>query len=94
MLNGKCKQDVIKRLKRIEGQVRGIMRMIEDDRYCMDILTQTRAIRSAMENVEIQVMQAHLKTCVFESFETGSQEEKNEKINEVLEVVANFRKYG
>lgn len=71
-------------LARIEGQVRGIQRMIHDGRYCMDILTQTRAIHAALRRVERHVLQAHLQTCVHESFHHGSADDREQKISEIL----------
>ena len=71
-------------LARIEGQVRGIQRMVVEGRYCMDILTQTRAIHAALRRVERHILQAHLQTCVRDSFHHGSEEDREQKIIEIL----------
>lgn len=84
----------IDRLKRIEGQVRGVVRMLEEDRYCMDILAQTRSIMAAMRKVEDQVMQNHLQTCVAEAMQSGDEREREEKISEVMTVLSGMRKNG
>ena len=82
------------RLKRIEGQVRGIHKMVQEDRYCMDILAQTRSIMAAMRKVEDQIMENHLHTCVREAMVSSDQNEVNEKVSEVMTVVASLRKNG
>ncbi len=84
----------IDRLKRIEGQVRGVVRMLEEDRYCMDILAQTRSIMAAMRKVEDQVMENHLQTCVREAMESGDEKERSDKIDEVMTVLSGIRKNG
>ncbi len=84
----------IDRLKRIEGQVRGVVRMLEEDRYCMDILAQTRSIMAAMRKVEDQVMESHLQTCVREAMESGDEKERTDKVNEVMTVLSGIRKNG
>jgi len=71
-------------LARIEGQVRGIRRMVTEGRYCMDILTQTRAIHAALRRVERNILRAHLQTCVRDSFHHGSPEDREQKILEIL----------
>lgn len=94
MLGGKEKQSVINRLRRIEGQVKGITKMVEEDRYCIDILNQTAAITSALKNVENLVMENHLNTCVAEAMRTNDEEVKREKSAEVMEVISKFRRHG
>ena len=80
-------------LKRIEGQIRGIQKMIEDKRYCIDILTQLSAVVGAIMKVEENILHRHVEGCVYQSFSMGSQKEKDEKVREVLEILKNFRKY-
>ncbi|MBI5183404.1 MAG: metal-sensitive transcriptional regulator [Nitrospinae bacterium] len=80
-------------LKRIEGQIRGIQKMIEEKRYCIDILTQLSAVVGAIMKVEESILQRHIEGCVYQSFATGSEKEKEKKIKEVLEVLKNFRRY-
>lgn len=81
------------RLKRIEGQIRGIQKMIEEKRYCIDILTQISSIVGALKSVEENILERHLKGCVKESFKKGNRDDKADKINEVIEVLRKFRKY-
>ena len=73
--------DNIPRLNRILGQVEGIKKMIEDKRYCTDILMQLRAVRSALKSVESNILQKHLQHCVAQSF--ASDTDKNKKIDEL-----------
>lgn len=79
-------------LKRIEGQVRGIQRMIEEKRYCVDILTQLSAVGSAVASVQDSILQRHLGTCFKTAAEKGSETEKKKKVNEVLKLLKTFRK--
>ncbi|WP_208589265.1 metal-sensing transcriptional repressor [Gracilibacillus suaedae] len=81
------KQKVINRLKRIEGQVRGIQKMVEDDRYCVDVLVQISAIQSALKNVGFSVTERHIKHCVSEAIKQG---EGQETIEELLNVMKQF----
>ncbi|MFZ5479262.1 MAG: metal-sensitive transcriptional regulator [Myxococcota bacterium] len=71
-------------LSRIEGQIRGIKGMVTEGRYCVDILTQTRAVHAALRRVERNILQAYLETCVQDTFCGGSAEEREEKVREVL----------
>lgn len=82
-------QSQLRRLKRIEGQVRGLARMIEEERYCIDILTQLRAARAALKKVEEHVLREHVEHCVVRAVEGGGQE-RREKIDELLDAVARF----
>ncbi|RLE01162.1 MAG: hypothetical protein DRI99_07710 [Candidatus Aminicenantes bacterium] len=81
------------RLKRIEGQIRGVQKMIEEERYCIDILIQLSSIMGAIKAVEENLLERHLRTCVQTSFLTGDPEEKNKKIEEVIDVLRKFRRY-
>lgn len=81
------KQGCGDRLKRIEGQVRGIARMIEDDRYCIDVLTQLRAVRAALKRVEDEVLKDHVATCVEHAILSGDAEDQRQKITELLTVL-------
>lgn len=91
MMNEDQKAEVTKRLKRIEGQVRGIMNMINDNRYCIDILTQTKAITSAIEKVDSLILKQHLNTCVVNAMESGSKEDKDKKIDEIIQLFSKYR---
>lgn len=78
---------VLGRLKRIEGQVRGIARMIEDERYCLDILTQISAIKSALTGVEREVLKTHAEHCIENAIRTGDIEDQREKFHELIDLV-------
>ena len=86
------KTSCTQRLNRIEGQVRGIARMIEQDRYCIDVLTQIRAVRAALDKVEQETLGDHLRHCVADAFHGGSVNERQTKIDELLEVLENRRR--
>ena len=79
---------VLNRLKRIEGQVRGVAGMIEDDRYCVVVLTQIRAIRAALVRVETVMLKDHLSHCIEEAIEGGSASEQRKKAAELVELIA------
>jgi len=81
-------------LKRIEGQVRGIQRMVEEKRYCVDILTQLSAVNSAIGSVQNTILERHLDTCVTKAFAGESKTEKKKKIDEVIKLLKTFRKNG
>ena len=81
------------RLRRIEGQIRGVQKMIEEKRYCVDILTQLSSIVGAIKGVEENILERHLKGCVQHSFIRGKSEDKTKKIDEVIKVLKKFRKY-
>jgi CsoR family transcriptional regulator, copper-sensing transcriptional repressor len=94
MMDDRLRQSVENRLKRIEGQVSGIRRMVAEDRYCVDILTQTSAVVSALRGVEDLVMQNHLQTCVTDAIQGDDEREKRQKIDELMSVIGKFRKHG
>jgi DNA-binding FrmR family transcriptional regulator len=82
----------VNRLNRIAGQVRGIGQMIEDGRYCIDILTQLQAARSALSRVETEVLKDHAATCVADAIASGDEAEQRAKFNELIEVMERQRK--
>lgn len=84
--------DEIVPLKRIEGQIRGIQKMIEDKRYCVDILTQLSSVVGAIRRVEENVLNRHLRGCVHQSLISGSREDKDKKIEEIIGVLQKFRR--
>ncbi len=86
----KDKEALAKRLHRIEGQVRGIERMLEDDRYCVDILTQIAAVSTALESVGFKILDDHVKHCVAGALESGDPEVVAEKSEELLAAVHRF----
>ncbi len=71
MINEEVKQDVIPRLKRIEGQVRGVQRMVEKERYCIDIINQITAAQRALDQVGLRVMQRHIESCVTDAIKSN-----------------------
>jgi DNA-binding FrmR family transcriptional regulator len=75
------------RLARIEGQVRGLVRMIDDDRYCIDVITQTQAVRAALARVERLVLQDHVEYCVADAVASGDKKERERKIDELIGVI-------
>jgi CsoR family transcriptional regulator, copper-sensing transcriptional repressor len=75
------------RLKRIEGQVGGLLRMVEEDRYCVDILTQINAVRSALHKVEEQILRDHVSHCVAGAFASGNLLEQRHKIEELVDTI-------
>ncbi|ARK30714.1 metal-sensing transcriptional repressor [Halalkalibacter krulwichiae] len=79
------KEQLINRLKRIEGQVRGIQNMVESDRYCVDILIQISAINAAMKKVSLQLMENHTKHCVAGAIQKGNGEEAISELMDVIE---------
>ncbi len=79
-------QDTIKRLRRIEGQVRGIAGMLEDERYCIDVLHQLTAVKAALRKVESQVLKDHAATCVEEALADKDARAGREKFDELIEL--------
>ncbi|HEX5469867.1 MAG TPA: metal-sensitive transcriptional regulator [Gaiellaceae bacterium] len=84
------KKALVKRLHRIEGQVRGIERMVEDERYCIEILTQIAAATTALESVAFRILDEHVNHCVAGALESGDAEVAAEKSRELLEAVHRF----
>jgi len=83
---------LVKRLHRIEGQVRGIERMVEDDRYCIDILTQIAAANTALESLALELLDRHVQHCVAGAFASGDEEEMATKTAELMAAVQRFAK--
>ena len=86
------KEALVKRLHRVEGQVRGIERMVEDERYCIDILTQIAAATTALESVAFKILDEHVNHCVAGALESGDAEVAAEKSRELLAAVQRFAK--
>ena len=85
-------EEELVRLRRIEGQIRGVQKMIEEKRYCVDILTQLSSVVGAVKKVEENILNRHLKGCVTDSFRSGSEEGRARKIDEVIDALGKFRK--
>lgn len=81
------KPKLMNRLNRIGGQVKGVAKMIEDDRYCIDVLTQIQAIRAALSKVETELLRGHIGHCVHGAFTSGNAEEQRQKTEELIEVL-------
>src|SRR5881396_2175876 len=86
----KDKDALVKRLHRIEGQVRGIERMVEDDRYCIDILTQVAAVNTALESLAFKILDDHVNHCVTDALASGDPVEAAAKSKELMEAVQRF----
>jgi CsoR family transcriptional regulator, copper-sensing transcriptional repressor len=84
------KERLVKRLHRIEGQVRGIERMIEDDRYCIDVITQISAVTTALESLAFQILDEHVNHCVAGALASGDPADAEAKSQELLEAVHRF----
>jgi DNA-binding FrmR family transcriptional regulator len=82
------KDELLARLRRIEGQVRGIQRMVASDKYCVDVLNQISAVVSGMEKVGLRLLRDHMRRCVADAFR--SKGSGDEKVDEVVEVVERF----
>ena len=88
--HGYDKDALGKRLRRIEGQVRGIEKMVEDDRYCMDVLTQIGAVTKALESVALEVLDDHVRHCVAGALASGDAKDAEKKSAELLAAVQRF----
>jgi DNA-binding FrmR family transcriptional regulator len=85
------KPQLLNRLNRIEGQVRGVARMVEEDRYCIDILTQMRALKAALAKVENELLKTHLEHCVVGAMAGGDPVEQRKKADELIELLDRTR---
>jgi DNA-binding FrmR family transcriptional regulator len=85
-MQANTKTSCAKRLNRIEGQVRGIARMIDDDRYCIDIVTQISAARAALRRVEEEILRDHIGHCVEHALTSGDADEQRRKVAELMEI--------
>jgi DNA-binding FrmR family transcriptional regulator len=92
MEHGYDKDAVTKRLHRIEGQVRGIERMVDEDRYCIDILTQVGAVKTALESMAFEILNDHVRHCVHEALASGNAKTATAKSEELLAAVQRFAK--
>ena len=81
------KSSVLKRLQRIEGQVRGIARMVDEDRYCIDVVTQIAAVRAALRRAEEEVLRDHVAHCVEHAIASGDKKDQRKKIAELMDVL-------
>ncbi|GAC1633979.1 MAG: copper-sensing transcriptional repressor CsoR [Ktedonobacteraceae bacterium] len=89
--SGDEKKKILTRLRRLEGQTRGIQRMVDEDKYCVDIMTQIAGVQSALEQVSLLLMENHLLHCVTEAIKEGKGEEK---ITEIMDVIKHHTRAG
>jgi DNA-binding FrmR family transcriptional regulator len=92
MDHGYEKDALKKRLHRIEGQVRGIERMVDEDRYCIDILTQVGAVKTALESLGLEILEDHVSHCVRDALASGDPKTATQKSEELLAAVERFAK--
>jgi DNA-binding FrmR family transcriptional regulator len=83
-MQSKAKTSCLKRLNRIEGQVRGLVRMVDEDRYCIDVITQVSAVRAALKRVEEEVLRDHVTHCIEHAISAGDRDEQRRKIGELM----------
>ncbi len=77
---------IVNRLRRVEGQVRGVAQMVEDDRYCIDILNQIQAVKSALGRAESEILKRHAARCVTEAISSGEADDQKVKFNELIDL--------
>jgi DNA-binding FrmR family transcriptional regulator len=82
-----AKTSCLKRLGRIEGQVRGLARMVEDDRYCIDVVTQISAVRAALRRLEEEILRDHVGHCVEHAIAAGNKADQRQKVAELMDVI-------
>lgn len=87
-MQSKAKASVLKRLNRIEGQVRGIARMVDEDRYCIDIVTQILAASAALRRAEEEILRDHVGHCVEYAIASGDKDDQRQKISEIMSVLS------
>ena len=86
MENDKRKVEIVRRLKSVEGHVRGIQRMVEEGQYCIDVINQTAAVHAALDKVNALILERHLQTCVTTAIQSDDQAERERVIGELLQV--------
>ncbi len=94
MVDEQTKREVLNRLKRIEGQVQGIQRMVEEQKYCVDILLQVSAVQGALDQVSKRLLGRHIESCVAAAFASANERQRERKIEELLEVFSRFGRPG
>ena len=87
-MRANAKATVRRRLQRIEGQVRGLARMVEEDRYCIDVVTQISAVRAALRGVEDEILRDHMAHCVEHAIASGNKSEQRRKVAELMDVLS------
>jgi CsoR family transcriptional regulator, copper-sensing transcriptional repressor len=89
-MDTQAKAKTLGRLRRIEGQVQGIQRMVEEDKYCLDILLQLAAVQGAVGQVQKLLLGQHLESCVVDAVRSGNARDRQKKMDELLEVLSRF----
>lgn len=89
MINSEVKEKTLHRLKKVEGQINGIQRMVEEEKYCIDIVNQITAVKRALEQVALMVMKRHVESCVSEAIRLGNS---TKKIDELMDTINRFVK--
>lgn len=87
MINGQTQKESLIRLKRIEGQIKGVQRMVEEEKYCVDIINQINAVRRALEQVALGIMKRHLDSCVSDAIK---KDKAREKVEELMKTIDKF----
>ncbi len=90
MINAETKTKALGRLRRIEGQVQGLQRMIDAEAYCVDVLLQISAVQGALEQVQKLLLGRHIESCVADALRSGSKTDRQRKIDELIEVFSRF----
>lgn len=90
MMDAETKHQALARLRRIEGQIQGIRRMIEEEKYCVDIMLQISAIQGALGQVSKVLMARHIESCVLDSLKAGTERERARKIEELIQVCSRY----
>lgn len=91
MIPDELETELLKRLKKVEGQVRGIVKMIEERRYCVDIVMQVAAVEAALHKVSEIILRNHILTCVMTAFTCGDEQEIQRKVDELMSIYSKFR---
>ncbi len=86
-MQANAKASILKRLQRIEGQVRGLARMVDEDRYCIDVVTQLSAVRAALRSVEDEVLRDHAGHCIEHAIASGNKSDQRRKVAELMDVL-------
>jgi CsoR family transcriptional regulator, copper-sensing transcriptional repressor len=84
-------KNCLNRLRRVEGQIRGVAKMIEEDRYCIEVITQLQAVKSALLRIEEEILKDHVAHCVASALKSGNANEQKNKIDELMAVITRAR---
>ncbi|MCE9521219.1 MAG: metal-sensitive transcriptional regulator [Alphaproteobacteria bacterium] len=90
-MQDEAKKACLSRLKRVEGQVRGLVKMVEDDRYCIDVVNQVQAVIAALKKAEGEILKDHIAHCVEHAIRSGDKKAQREKVQELVQTLARAR---